>query len=37
MLRDFCGVTDSTKAAVGCYTTLTPHKSSVENHVEAIG
>ena len=24
MLRDFCGVTDKTKAAVGCYITLTP-------------
>ena len=24
MLRDFCGVTDRTKAAVGCYITLTP-------------
>ena len=27
MLRDFCGVTDKTKAAVGCYITLTPIKS----------
>ena len=24
MLRDFCGVTDKTNAAVGCYVTLTP-------------
>ena len=27
MLRDFCGVTDKTKAAVGCYITLMPIKS----------
>ena len=27
MLRDFCGVTDKTKAAVGCYITLLPIKS----------
>ena len=24
MLRDFCGVTDKTGAALGCYITLTP-------------